>query len=366
MKIITICSTLDFVNYTRRATLEAISKKTERFEIIMYASLSKIFRPSQTVTGIIFHRYHFWIPGKFRKYNILTKAEHFIRRIYWTKLFKGFDVVFFTDPNQYYLLQYITVQKIAYLIRDPHCLFDPKLKPFEQIMLRKADIIYCTAKALADRYIEKYYQISTKKTVYWPNTVDINIWDFNKFEQIKTERKKVVAGILGNLTTYTDDFKLLDLVTDKYHDIQFELSGKISLKAQKVALLQKILKKPNFIVNEFIPFDDLPGRVLNWDIGLIIADPEIEISYYIHNNKQFQYVAMGKPFVTFNIHNDYEDFGDMVFLARDNDDFLNKISLAIIRSRQPDAISKGIGIASRNCADVRAEQFINELNKLKQ
>jgi hypothetical protein len=364
MKIVSVCSTLDFINYTRRATLQAISRHVNEFEVILYAGINKTFKSSKTLPDFRFRRYNFWIPTRFRAYSILPFIEYHLKRRKWKQYFQNFDLVFFTDPNQYYLLPYISANKVAYLIRDPHCLFDPALKNFEQIMIERADIIFCTAQALANTYITKYYGINNKKTVYWPNTVDINIWNFTKFEHCIKPKTRFTAGILGNLTTYTDDLILLDQITDENPEVQFELSGKISPKLINNPLLKKILRKSNFLINEFLPFDELPARVINWDVGLIIADPDIEISRYIHNNKQFQYMAMGIPFITFNIHNDYNGFGSMVFLADSRNQYSDLIKKIKETYDSNYYREKGPEIAEDNSADHRALSFINNINDL--
>jgi len=51
----------------------------------------------------------------------------------------------------------------------------------------------------------------------------------------------------------------------------------------------------------------------------------------------------------------------MVFIAEDYEDYSNKIELALERAKKEDAVEKGVKIAQKHSAEVRAAQFLNIL-----
>jgi hypothetical protein len=96
----------------------------------------------------------------------------------------------------------------------------------------------------------------------------------------------------------------------------------------------------------------------------VAAKPDHEFALYLNNNKQYQYLALGKPFVTYRLNADYEDFGDMVLIADNRDDYVNKIRSALIIAADESKIQAGLNIAQRHSADQRAFEFINIAKKL--
>ena len=56
------------------------------------------------------------------------------------------------------------------------------------------------------------------------------------------------------------------------------------------------------------PINEFPQIVINWDIGLVAAKPEHEFARYLNNNKQYQYLALGKPFVSYRFNSEYSRF----------------------------------------------------------
>ena len=114
----------------------------------------------------------------------------------------------------------------------------------------------------------------------------------------------------------------------------------------------------------FIPFDEFPGIVINWDIGLVAAKPYHEYARYLNNNKQYQYVALGKPFVTYELGSNYKDFYEMVFIAESREDYVNKINQAIDKSKEEGLKELGFKIAIEQSSEKRAESFLNYLKEL--
>ncbi|NJK98374.1 MAG: hypothetical protein HC905_28765 [Bacteroidales bacterium] len=84
----------------------------------------------------------------------------------------------------------------------------------------------------------------------------------------------------------------------------------------------------------------------------------------MNNNKQYQYVALGKPFVSYKYNANYLDFEDLVFLANSKEDYLNCIELALRKANENDTIEKGIKIAKRHSAEKRSFEFLQIVNSI--
>ena len=363
-RILTVCSTLDFVNYTRRATIEEIWKQHQQTDILLYNSLKNYFKPKNIIKGPAFYFYHFLVPESLKRYALWSGFEYFLRKWYWKRLFSKYEVIFFTDPNQYYLLPYTNEShKIIYLIRDPSILLDKGNYAKELPIIRRANAILAVSHHLVSYYFEKYYGFVPVNVHYWPNTVDLALWDIKKWEQERRPHQRPVAGFAGNIN-YVIDLDLISYLASKNPQIDFEMAGKIACSAEEQQKLDKLLALPNVKHLGFIPFNQFPSVVINWDIGLVVAKTNHEFGRYLNNNKQFQYLALGKPFVTFRYDADYEEFGDLVFVASSKEEYSQMLTRALNKAIDPPTLNLALSIASKNSALSRANQFVEIVNNL--
>jgi glycosyltransferase involved in cell wall biosynthesis len=187
--------------------------------------------------------------------------------------------------------------------------------------------------------------------------VDLNLWDFKRWESFVKEKSRPLIGLAGNIN-YVIDIELLYFIIAQLPEYDFEIAGKIELDPAEKIIWNKLLNLPNVKYLGLIPYNEFPKTVINWNIGLVAAKQDNEYSKYLNNNKQYQYLAMGKPFVTFNYDAEYNAFEDLVYLATDKVDFVNKIKQAIRKSNDKDIIKKGIMLASLQSAENRAKQFL--------
>ena len=364
MKILVVCSGLDFINYTRRATIESIHKLNQDLEILMYNSILNIRKKKLISTGIKFHHYHFWVVEGLRKSKILPFLEYLIRYISWRIFFSRFDKIFLIDPNQYYLLPYLTRnQKLIYLLRDPSVLMNSINYSKELPIIKRADLILGISRNLCGYYFEKYYDFVPGNISLWSNTVDLGLWDYDKLKTHRKALSRPKIGLAGNIT-YVIDIELLLFISKSLTDYDIEIAGKLDISGSDSLFWDELLMLDNVRYLGYIPFNDFPALVINWDVGLVAAKPDHEFAKYLNNNKQYQYVALGKPFVTYHFNADYEDFGDFVFIAKSREDYVEQIRLALKKSKEPDIVSKGLSISLKQSAETRARQFLDLSSKL--
>lgn len=358
MKILTVCSGLDFINYTRRATIEAIHKLNPDLDILLFNSILNIREKKKTSKQIRFYSYHFWVFEKLRKLSVLSFLEHFFRFIKWKLFFQRYNIVFFIDPNQYYLLPYLNKgQKLIYLLRDPSVLMDSKNYTHELPIIKRADLILGISNNLCDYYFKKYYGYIPDNVKLWPNTVDLGLWDYSKWEPHIRQKVRPLIGLAGNIT-YVIDIELLLFLVSSLPEYDFEIAGKLDLNNNEQIVWNKLLMLSNIRHLGFIPYNEFPQIVINWDIGLVAAKPEHEFALYLNNNKQYQYMALGKPFVSYKLNSEYSDFEDLVFIANDRTDYIVKIRMALDKSKEKNIVERGFKIASEQSAECRAKQFL--------
>jgi hypothetical protein len=362
LKILVICSGIDFINYTRRASIEAIHRLNPDLEILMFNSVLNIWKKKNTAAHIKFHLYHFWVVEKLRKFRVFVYFEHFIRGLKWKKFFLRFEIIFLIDPNQYYLLPYLNGQhKLVYLLRDPSVLQDPVNIYRELPLIKRANVILGISKNLCTYYLEKYYGFIPANVHLWPNSVDLDLWNYGRWGSYLKAKSRPLAGLAGNIN-YVIDIKLLIHIAKRLPECDFEIAGKLDLNEKEKEEISKLLDLPNVNYLGFIPYDQFPSTVINWDIGLIAAKADHEYAKYLNNNKQYQYIALGKPFVTYRFDTDYNEFKDLVFIAMDQDDYIEKIKEAILKAKMGKNIEKGILIAKKNSSENRATQFLRIIN----
>lgn len=358
MKIITVCSSLDFFNYTRRATIEAIHAIHQDVDLLFYNSILNVKKEKKAPSHFSCHFYHFWILERLRHLKLLSLAEHLIRRRKWKKFFNKYEIVFFIDPNQYYLLPFLNrKQKLIYLLRDPSVLMDPRNYEKERLIISRADAILGVSSNLCTYYFKKYYGFIPETCHVWPNTVDLNLWNYERWIEYKQRKDRPIVGLAGNLT-YVIDIELLVFIAKNMPDLDFQLAGKMELTGKDLMLFTDLISYPNVKYLGSIPFDSFPAIVMNWDIGLVAAKPDHEFAVYLNNNKQYQYLALGKPFVSYRLNADYKEFGEMVFLADNRNDYIQKIKSALQLSQKEEAVQKGIEVARKHSAVVRANEFL--------
>jgi hypothetical protein len=358
MKIITVCSGLDFINYTRRATIESIHRLNPDLDVLMFNSVLNLNKKKNVSPDIKFYFYHFWVVERLRKIKVLSYIEYRLRAVKWVSFFSRYDLIFFIDPNQYYLLPYLKKnQKLIYLLRDPSILLYPGNFKKELPVIYRANMILGISKSLCSHYFKKYYGHIPENVMLWPNTVDIDLWNYQKWASFIRQKTKPIIGLAGNID-YVIDIGLLIFIARNLPEYDFEIAGKLDLDYEERILWNELLTYPNVKYLGFIPFNDFPPVVINWDIGLVAAKPDHEYALYLSNNKQYQYLAFGKPFVSYRLDAEYDDFDDFVFLAEDQIDYVEKIKQAVIRAKDKSIIDKGIKIASMQSSECRARQFL--------
>ena len=363
MRILSVVSTTNFAQFTRRATLEGIARKSDKMDLLFFIGLKQLQTEKISTPGIKFHTYYFWVPGKLKKYTLLGNFEYLLRGFRWKNIFKQYDVIFFTDPNQAYLLPYCGRQKIVYLIRDPNVLQSRKHINNERKLIEKAHLVLATSLNLAREYIPCYYGFKHPNTKYWANCADLKVWNWNKINIPKESgSSKPLVGMAGNINKNTD-IDLLDYITKYRPDYKFQLCGNIFVSGSRLNKLSEILGRDNVEHLGLIKFDELPSLVAEWNVGITVEAIN-EYTYFTHHNKVYQYLALGKPVVVYKIHNDYDHLHPHVLTPPTYKKYADALDKALESSKQEQFNNECIEKALENSSDKRAEDFLKWVKEL--
>jgi len=364
MKILAICEGTNFKNFTRRATFEAIARNGCQLDALCHPHIRNYFHTKFRSDHVrIFCRYR-TIPLRYlKKYKLLKLISSIVIKMFWGKFFDKYDVVVFSSPDQYYFLPLCKNKKI-FIVSDPfHLLGKNSTFNKEKMLIDHSDLIFTTSQQLKNVYLPKYFNHKKRNVIYWPNTVDVKLWDYKLFAHSKKRVtcQNAVLGFLGNLNEVTVDIDLLEYITEKLDEACFEIAGKINCKNTGVsARIKNILQRKNVHYLGYLPYCEVMKKVASWDIGLML-DPKQEISEYVHHNKIYQYLALGKPAVVQKTHNDYDHLKDVVFISGSKQEYVDNIQKAILKVNDDAFVRNCLEISHNNSSDKRAEQFIKQI-----
>ena len=359
-KILTICSTLDFQNYTRRATIEAIAQKAGRLDVVLYTGLKNRFTPKNLSPHLNTTIHHFWIPESLNRFPVLRSLETAVRKPFRKRAFAGYDVIFFTDPNQYRLLPYVGDQTVVYLIRDPNILQAEAHREGEKALLDQAGLVLATSRNLAESYLPKYYGFQHSNIQYWPNCADLELWKAEDKKPSQTKNSPVI-GVAGNFSKKRTDYELLTAIAENLPEYRFEIAGMID-RDQNPVFWDSLLAKENIAYLGLLPLDELPETVAGWNVGLV-TDRVDEYASYMHHNKVYQYLAMGVPVVSMRIHDDYELLKPCVESAKSHEEYTELIWTQADRQKAEIFRKSCRSLAVENSAEKRAEQFMDYIEE---
>jgi len=188
----------------------------------------------------------------------------------------------------------------------------------------KADLIFTVAEEL----LGFYENFGRTKDVHWiPNGVDFEHYNNETLlarKNVLSEIKQPVIGYMGTIQERID-LDLLVKIANANPDKVLALCGPVwpSIAAE---VKEKLATLTNVILPGRIAFDDAPGWISRFDVGII---PH-KIDEFIKSTnpmKMYEYLACGKPVVS-TPGAGIEMFKDEIYIANDEREFLEKIDLA--------------------------------------
>ncbi|KQB10528.1 glycosyltransferase family protein [Vibrio metoecus] len=357
MNVLAIVSTIEFQN---RATIEAISRKYENINVVVKRNIKDYFKVKVCSEFVNISYFYTFFPERIRqKYQILELMEMMISFCFLYSKIRDNDVFLLTNTHVAYIVPLLRLKKkkIVSLFVDPYSLMNGFLTKKEEIILAtRSDMLLCTSRNLADIYCRKHLGVNVVGE-YWPNTVDISLWDFNKFSSISNSGE-IVFGYAGNMNEITIDIDLVEMLVNEFSDFNFKFAGAINFKDEKkIKRMNDIFKYNNVEYIGMVPYHLIQNEVYSWDVCLMLDNID-ELSGYVHHNKVYQYLSLGKIVVATKTHDDYINLSSEVYEAKTKDEFIEKCRHAILVARDKDRISNRVRLAKAESSDARAEEFM--------
>jgi uncharacterized SAM-binding protein YcdF (DUF218 family)/glycosyltransferase involved in cell wall biosynthesis len=231
------------------------------------------------------------------------------------------------------------------------------LKVHEDAFFKKADAVFCTSHALVEQA-----KLLAKRVYLYPAGVD-----FAKFAAAlhRTEVPvdlstipKPIVGYVGSIRAVFDQ-SLLAYSAQSLPHVSFVLVGPEIANASPLHHHKNI----HFMGKRL--HDEVPSYIQGFDIALI---PYIKNDFTdaIYPFKLNEYLAMGKPVVSTNLREVklyIERHGDVLEIAQDPDDFVNKIRMALAESSAEHETQR-IEAARQNSWEQRFSDICNTIEHL--
>lgn len=198
-----------------------------------------------------------------------------------------------------------------------------QLRRYEDAFLSKADAVFCTSHALAERAVQ-----FTKQVYLFPAGVD-----FTKFKDALENNNvpadlaalsRPVVGYVGSIGAVFDQ-DLLVHAARELPEVSFVLVGP---ESADVSLLKTC---SNIQLLGKRPHDQVPSYIKGFDVALI---PYVKKAFTdaVYPCKLNEYLAMGVPVITSDMREVRlyaERHGNVLEIAKDKEEFVRKIRLAL-------------------------------------
>lgn len=227
-------------------------------------------------------------------------------------------------PNAVHLVGKFNEQKVIYYCVDEYSQFDgvPReaIIKQEQMIIGKANFVFASAKTLYENKRK-----GNPNTFYIPHGVDVQHFTkaLNPKLEVPDDIKNIPRPIIGfyGLIESWIDLKLIAFAAKKRPDWSFVMIGDRKTDTQIFSGLDNVylLGKKNY--------DDLPAYNKAFDVALI---PFVinELTRNVNPIKFKEYLAAGSPVVSTRLP-EMEKYENLAYLVDDNEDFVNKIQLAL-------------------------------------
>ena len=275
----------------------------------------------------------------------LIKREE-INDFIFINTYDPFFALNFPDDLNPYLKIYQCVddiEEVAYTLKHGAAL--------EKRMMREYDLTLTTSQELTR--IKKEFAQSIH---YLPNAVDPSLFSQAFFKKLDTPKEfegvsKKVIGFIGNIEQRMD-YDLVKKIAFAHQDKLLYLIGPISSDEYKKEGLDKI---GNIVFTGGKNIEELPAYLQNIDCAIIPFKCN-KLTRSIYPLKINEYLAGGKPVVTTDFSQDIRTFGDVVYIARDHEDFIALIDLSLSENND-ELAAKRLAHASENSWTSRVEDF---------
>lgn len=318
---------------------------------------------------LVFHSFGLLPFG--RTFSLINYLNHLVncflfKLIMGNKIKKPTIIISFTPEIIYILSQLDLKRKIYYYVLDEYtslpCWKNPlqknQLLALEKKMLKVANKVIAISSVLYEKYKKSHPHV-----VYFPTPAELSIYlDYLSkkdktipYDLINVPRPAV--GFMGALFDWRINMELVLKTLRVYSNISFVFIGELEIKDKKKR--EAIFGQKNFYYLGLKKFKELPQYLSLFDVCII----PYEVNSYgkaAYPVKVNEYLAMGKPVVTTALPAlKYLKDKNLIYWARDGNEFIKLIKIALAEKKNPEVIKKRIEEAKKNSWEERIKEFIS-------
>lgn len=267
------------------------------------------------------------------------------------------------SPYAVYLLDQLNPRGIVYHMVDDLAAVpgaDPEaLREAENLLLARADIVFCTERSLHDRA-----RRINPRSHFLPNVADYKL--FSTVEELPAnpvwQQMRSLAGpkivFSGNLAPHKVDFNRLDWIAAKRPDWNLVLIGPPWEGANPPASLVRLRRRPNVLFTGLVPQEQLPAYL---HLASVLLIPYVlnDATRAVFPLKLFEYLGTGKPVVSSPLPS-LLPYQGAIRIARVQADWLAEIDGAMESNHELEAQRRAL--ARRHTWEKRLEEMEDLLN----
>ena len=276
--------------------------------------------------------------------------------------FKNKEFIYYVQfPNWLNVVKTIEKQnkgKIVFDCMDEHSGFsnvDQQIIEHEIELIKMADMVISSSNKLFDKNI-----LHNSNTVKIKNGTEFEFFNTKQnTDELQDISNKPIIGYYGAIADWFD-IELIEYCAKQRPEYNFVLIGStFSCNIENAKILSNI-----FFLGEK-NYKDLPKYLYSFDVCTIPFKiiPLIEATNPV---KFYEYISAGKPVVSTKLP-ELEEFKDICYLAKDKEEFLNMLDMAVKEKELDDfeqLVQKRIQIAKENSWDSRVTFLEDKLEEL--
>ncbi len=256
-------------------------------------------------------------------------------------------IVWLQDPRDLYFLNSVSARLVCYDCMDDYALLAPPavsrsaLRAQEVAVLRRADVVFASARELALRCAE-----TNPNVVLVPNGVDADRFSPHNRLPAPSDVAAIAAPRLGYVGAIAPwlDFDLLQAVARERTQCALVLVGPVLSGAEaQVRALQRL---PNVHVLGERPYEAIPAYLHSFDVCLIPFQVN-DLTRVVNPVKFYEYMAAARPVVATALP-ELLPHAHVCMLAADVRSFIAGVDAALSGRDEPAAVQQRLALARAN------------------
>ncbi len=227
-------------------------------------------------------------------------------------------------------------------------------------LVSHADLVVAVSEGL----INKLKELGVSKVHHIPNGVDYSLFREAAEGGTPAEMEDLPSPVLGYAGSIAEwfDMELVRRISEKFSNGCVVLIGPV-FQSRREELDEMLRERSNVYHLGPKPYRELGAYVSSFDVSLIPLRVT-ELRRMADPNKLYEYSSVEKPIVTMLFSTDMKKYGDFVYLAEDEDQFIKGVSRALKEGVDRDKMRKfALSSSWQSRANDMAELIIKTAGK---